>query len=72
MSGSKIPTEEAEVITNEFKRVKGREGRFKVIKKKISVGDIRRTGPLKGLNLVQENPQKLLAPAKEARETWSY
>ena len=54
MSGSEIPTEEAELITNEFKRVKGREGRFKVIKKKISVGDIRRTGPLKGLNLVQE------------------
>ena len=68
MSGSKIPTEEAEVITNEFKRVKGREGRFKVIKKKISVGDIRRTGPLKGLDLVQENPQKLLAPAKEQKK----
>ena len=68
MSGSEIPTEEAELITNEFKRVKGREGRFKVIKKKISVGDIRRTGPLKGLNLVQENPQKLLAPAKEEEQ----
>ena len=68
MSGSEIPTEEAELITNEFKRVKGREGRFKVIKKKISVGDIRRTGPLKGLNLVQENPQKLLAPAKEQQK----
>ena len=68
MSGSEIPTEEAEVITNEFKRVKSKEGRFKVKKKKISVGDIRKSGPLKGLGEVQENPQKLLAPAKEEEQ----
>ena len=68
MSGSEIPTEEAELITNEFKRVKGREGRFKVIKKKLSVGDIRKSSPLKGLGAVQENPQKLLAPAKEEEQ----
>ena len=68
MSGSEIPTEEAEVITNEFKRVKPKEGRFKVKKKKISVGDIRKSGPLKGLGEVQENPQKLLAPAKEEEQ----
>ena len=65
MSGSEIPTEEAEVITNEFKRVKGKEGRFKVKKKKISVGDIRKSSPLKGLGSVKESPQKLLAPAEE-------
>ena len=65
MSGSKIPTEEAEVITDEFKRVKGKEGRFKVKKKKISVGDIRKTSPLKNIGSATEAPQKLLAPAKE-------
>ena len=65
MSGSKIPTEEAEVITDEFKRVKGKEGRFKVKKKKISVGSIRKTSPLKNIGSATEAPQKLLAPAKE-------
>ena len=68
MSGSEIPTEEAEVITNEFKRVKPKEGRFKVKKKKITVGNIRKSGPLKGLGAVQESPQKLLAPAKEEEQ----
>ena len=65
MSGSKIPTEEAEVITNEFKRVKPKEGRFKVKKKKISVSSIRKTSSLKNIGDVTEAPQKLLAPAKE-------
>ena len=37
MSGSEIPTEEAELITNEFKRVKGKAGRFKVKTKKAKV-----------------------------------
>ena len=68
MSGSKIPTEETEILTEEFKKVKRKTGRFKVKKKKISVGDIRKSGPLKGLGEVQENPQKLLAPAKEEEQ----
>jgi hypothetical protein len=37
MSDSKMSTEEAELITNEFKRVKKLTGRFKVKKKKINV-----------------------------------
>ena len=35
MSGSEIPTEEVEEITNEYKRVKGKTGRFKVKSEKI-------------------------------------
>jgi len=36
MSGSKIPTEETEILTEEFKKVKRKTGRFKVKKKKIT------------------------------------
>ena len=34
MSDSKIPTEETEILTEEFKKVKRKTGRFKVKKKK--------------------------------------
>ena len=37
MTGSQMVTEEAELLTNEFKRVKRKVGRFKLKKKKISV-----------------------------------
>ena len=37
MTGSQIPTEESELITEEFKRVKRKTGRFRVKTKKISV-----------------------------------
>lgn len=37
MTGSQMATEEAELLTNEFKRVKRKVGRFKLKKKKISV-----------------------------------
>jgi len=36
MSKSKIPAEEDELLRNEFKRIRGKEGRFKVKKKKIT------------------------------------
>lgn len=35
MPGSSMPTEEVELLTNEFKRVKGKTGRFKVKAQKI-------------------------------------
>ena len=35
MADSKMPTEETEILTEEFKRVKGNTGRFKVKKEKI-------------------------------------
>ena len=66
MSGSEIPTEEAELSSaDEFKRVKGSEGRFKVKKKKISAVVIRKTSPLKNVSGALKQPQKLLAPAQE-------
>ena len=37
MTGSQIPTEESELITEEFKRVKRKTGRFKIKTKKIGV-----------------------------------
>ena len=55
MADSKMPTEETEILTEEFKRVKGNTGRFKVKKQKINfesfVDDVRpqetseQTGP---------------------------
>jgi hypothetical protein len=38
MSGSNIPTEEAELLTNEWKRVKGKVGRFRIKKKNVNTG----------------------------------
>ena len=38
MVGAQMPTEEVELLTNEFRRVKSATGRFKVKKKKINVG----------------------------------
>ena len=55
MADSKMPSDEVELLTNEFKRVKGNTGRFKVKKQKINfesfVDDVRpqetseQTGP---------------------------
>ena len=64
----KIPTEEIEALRENFQKVKRKTGRFKVKKKKISVANIRKTSPLKRLGAVKEDPQKLLAPAKEEEE----
>lgn len=36
MSGSSIPTEEAELLTNEWKRVKGKVGRFRIKRKSVN------------------------------------
>lgn len=36
MSGSNIPTEEAELLTNEWKRVKGKVGRFRIKRKNVN------------------------------------
>ena len=65
MSGSKIPTEETEILTEEFKKVKRKTGRFKVKKKKITAEDIK-SSPSIGKSITGVEPQKLLAPAEEA------
>ena len=67
MSDSKIPTEETEVLTDEFKKVKRKTGRFKVKKKKITAQDIK-SSPSIGKSIGGAGPQKLLAPAEEEPE----
>jgi hypothetical protein len=58
MSKTSIPTEEIELVTNEWKRVKGKKGRFKV--KKISAESFKK-GSSVGINFLK---QKRLAPVK--------
>ena len=60
MSKSKFSSEEAELITNEWKRVKSKKGRFKPKKKKITAGGL---GIGKGLTSpLKITKQKLLLP----------
>lgn len=40
MTKSRIPVEEDELLRREFKRVRGKEGRFKVTKKKITASNV--------------------------------
>jgi hypothetical protein len=47
MNGSKIPTEETALLTEEWKRVKGKVGRFKIKSKKINADNIKTTGPIR-------------------------
>jgi len=62
MANSKIPTEETEILTEEFKRVKRKTGRFKVKKKKISKNSFFDNGSAPKTNL------KALPPAVNKRE----
>jgi hypothetical protein len=55
-----MPTEEAELVTEEFKRVKRKVGRFKLKKKKISAEDIKSSVP--------KIPKALLSPPEEESE----
>ena len=76
MPKSKIPTEEVELLTGEYKRVKGRSGRFNVRKKKIrteSFGVSRinvATQKIKSEKLLPARTQQLyLPPAKSIGDT---
>ena len=69
MTGAKISTEEAELISNEFKRVKKKVGRFKIKQKKVNIGsDPTAPSPVKAaknfITGAPEKEQKLLAPAE--------
>lgn len=57
MTDSQMPTEEVELLTNEYKRVKSETGRFKIRKKKISVESF------------TEEPQKAKTKPQKARVT---
>ncbi len=47
MMGKKLASEEDEILVGEYKRVKGKVGRFKVKKRKITSENIGATGPVK-------------------------
>ncbi len=67
MSKSQIPTEETELLTNEFKRVKSKTGRFKPKKKTVNVSKVVQSG--RKYNKSAVNTQKLLSGSKEAEST---
>jgi hypothetical protein len=65
MSKSQIPTEETELLTNEFKRVKSKTGRFKPTKKKVvNISKVVQSG--RKYNKSAVNTQKLLSGSKES------
>lgn len=47
LSGKELPREEDELLLNEFRKVKGKVGRFKLKKKKISAENLGATGPIR-------------------------
>jgi len=65
MAKTQIPTEEAELLTNEYKKIRGKKGRFKV--KKITAQSLKK-GSAVGVNLGKQKalvgkPQLALPPA---------
>ena len=63
MVNAQMPTEEVELLTNEFKRVKSATGRFKVKRKKINVGSFFETAQQKA----QTAPRQKAPPGALAR-----
>ena len=67
MVKTQIPTEEAELLTNEYKKIRGKKGRFKV--KKITADSFKK-GSAVGINLGKQKaligkPQLALPPAPD-------
>ena len=58
MANSPIPTEETELLTNEFKSVKSKVGRFKIKKKRITADDIRSSAPKVPKALLSSSPSQ--------------
>ena len=63
MVNAQMPTEEVELLTDEFKRVKSATGRFKVKKKKINTGSFFETAQQKA----QTSPRQEAPPGALAR-----
>jgi hypothetical protein len=67
MSGTQMSTESIELVTEEFKRVKGKTGKFKVKPKKVDINKVmNRASP--SPQKVQLDPQKLLPSANIVEE----
>ena len=62
MVDKKISTEESMLLTDEFKRIKGKVGRFKLKKKKISAEDLGVSGPVKVNNQKYYLTEKVITP----------
>ena len=83
MADSQMPTEEVELLTNEYKRVKSETGRFKIRKKKISVESFTEepqkaetkpqkaqvTPLLPGVNLKREEEEKEEQKEEDKKQT---
>lgn len=65
MTGSKIPVEEDQLIQEEFKRVRRNTGRFKIKKKKITAGDIKKSRNNNAKKISAGSSFGLLPPGKE-------
>ena len=68
MTDSKIPTEEVELLTGEFKRVKGKVGRFKVRSKKIGAESLGVSGKLAISKDKFFLTEKAIIPEREAKD----
>ena len=66
MTQQGMPTESVELITDEYKRVKGKTGKFKVKAKKIDINKV--VDKKSSADKVQLDPKKLLPPAVEDTE----
>jgi len=66
MMDTQMSTDESELVTDEFRRVRGKTGRFKIKKKKVNIGNVVGTKPKE--KTTQINPQKLLPGTAEAPE----
>ena len=68
MVDKKLSTEETMLITEEFKRVKGKVGRFKLKKKKITAENLGVTGPVRVSNQQYYLTSKAIVPELQASE----
>ena len=66
MTDTQMSTEESELVTDEFKRVRGKTGRFKIKKKKVNIENVVGTKPKE--KSVQLDPKKLLPGTAESPE----
>jgi hypothetical protein len=66
MTDTQMSTDETELVTDEFKRVRGKTGRFKIKKKKVNIENVVGTKPKE--KTTQLDPKKLLPGTAEAPE----
>jgi murein DD-endopeptidase MepM/ murein hydrolase activator NlpD len=66
MTDTQMSTEESELVTDEFKRVRGKTGRFKIKKKKVNIENVVGVKPKK--ESTQLDPKKLLPGTAESPE----